>query len=203
MYRYIKLSEKHEQYLQRVSSLCEGWFGPVPDDASPIRVVLSDRVGLSRTWFSNEYLLYVDSECPPDEELVAILGHELYHRFSKSKRGLHRIAWVDETIACATELQVLTAFGFIEQVNRAIEFSLRDCQRMSPVEFRRWNQYAFGLFRGYRPGYHSAAVVLSKGLMDFLPWSTMCALTDHRGWNSWFRLIPLQTRDIVYQLLLG
>lgn len=85
------------------------YFGD-PKDAAIGHVVYRAKTSHCR-YTSQHYVIALANDIVAYEDYCTVISHEMYHRLTLRKRGLHRDAWIDEMLAFLASKWSLEAAG--------------------------------------------------------------------------------------------
>ncbi len=93
---------------------CVTWFGTPDDELLPYEILRAPMNGCSRHRLVKLYSIYINKNYKFQEQILATLGHEVYHRVTMQKNSLRRIVWVDEMVAFLISDRILMISGLAE-----------------------------------------------------------------------------------------
>jgi len=194
-----------QRFAQQAYDHCVKWFG-LPLDESWSYVLLNGTFdGCARSALLKEYTIVIRRTYVSSEPKKAAIAHEIYHRVTMLRKGLHRAVWIDEMLAFLAVQHILSAQGLLEYA----DFRLKhQCESQSILGLKnvqnvRRKRILLGL-RGvtYPLGFGTAVACLGIELDNLLGWPTLCHLVQCQTWEEWFTILALEIQPQV-KILLG
>jgi hypothetical protein len=184
--------------------MCCRWFGTPSDEVRATVVIASKRNSCSRNPFTGTYYISMRESIVEEDERRQVLAHEIYHRVTTRRKGLHRTPWVDEMIAYLATQRMLVTGGHqelaqqLELAHRLNEFaiSVRDLHSVKRKRFLFGDQA-----QAYPEGFGTAVALLGIELSGLIDWRSICALVKCKTWESWIEQLPSNVRANVVELL--
>jgi len=176
---------------------CINWFGLPCDPEWPLHIYLRSQPCCKAITWARCYIIVLEKDRESWEPVCGTLAHEMYHRVTTRRQGLHKQLWIDEMLAILVQNRLLRDQGFSEYVDFLINWYHNKPKKMSPDVLQKVNlNYFKGILggSGYPEGFDSGVAVLGQELEHLVGWEAVCRLAGCHNWNEWLETIPENLR---------
>lgn len=182
----------------------ESYFGEPSDKHIPYKLI---RGGTSScTLNSGAYYIILASDCKSSNQYHVVISHEMYHRITNSRRGLHQKALIDEMLGFLSSkwfleshdredyVQFLTNWYLEPQgeINISRAFRVKRGRLFSMIV---WN-------RNYRRLFYKYAVHIAISIEHFLSREEICRMVHESSFDQWLSTLDASVVNEV-RLLFG
>jgi len=146
---------------------------------------------------------FIDKNYKTDEQLHAALMHEMYHRVTLGRDGLHRDTWVDEIIAFLAAHYGLIEFGMTEYASYRLSYLTREQVLLSLEDVKHAKQKSFFEFSSslFPEGYGGRIYRTAQELDLLVGWPQVRRMVDCRNWSDWLAPFSADIREKIILLL--
>lgn len=173
-------------------------FGPPKDASWKFEVVTAPNASMARDPIRRIYILTVREYDAQPEHRLASVAHEVYHRVTSRRKGLHKYLWVDEMLAFLSTHHFLRDYGMNEYTEGYLQECYSQHKRLDIYTIKKVKRRPLflSLFKShYPPKYSSSIAVLATTIETVVGWESMCKLVQCQTWNDWFEVIPERSRE--------
>jgi hypothetical protein len=179
-------------------------FGPPKDPTWKFEIVTAPYAGMARDPFRRMYILTVrEYDARPEQRLASVV-HEVYHRITSRRIGLHKYLWVDEMLAFLSVHHFLCEHGLQNYAEDYLKLCYVQPKRLDidTIKNLRRRPSFLGLLRSqYPPHFTSSIAVLATTMETIVGWTNMCNLVHCRSWREWLAAIPEKRRESVREIV--
>lgn len=180
-------------------------FG-MPKDASwSYEIITAPSASVGRDPFRRMYIVAVRISEQNRERRLASAAHEMYHRVTLLRKGLHRQhLWVDEMLAFLATDKFLRDYGLRAYCDAELKrrYAMPHRLKIETLKGLRRRSNLFGLVRSqYPPDFASTIAVLGKTLEQLVGWENICQLVHCRTWQDWIASLPQQVQPPVREII--
>ena len=196
--------EQLEAFATAAYKQAEEWFGAPPDAKWCYEIFQGHHGACSRIRLFRTYLLSFDSKQTEYPARCGTIAHEMYHRFTMQKTGLHKQVWIDEMLAYQTESMMLAELGQSNYADRLTAWAQKQPKQMDGAALRQVRRKREFLGIGgpvYPEGFGSAVYRFSDALEALVKWEAMRKIVGAQTWETWFATLPPSLVPLVKYIL--
>ena len=182
----------------------EEWFGAPPDPEWPYQAWEGHHGACRRNPIFRTYIISIEPGRVDYSARCSTIAHEMYHRFTMRKAGLHKQVWIDEMLAYQTESMTLLELGQSEYANRLAAWARKEPKPMDGAALRQVRRKREFLGVGgpaYPEGFGSAIYRFSDALEALVNWEAMRQIVGASTWKAWFTTLPPSLIPLVKYIL--
>lgn len=193
----IPTSSVYYKHADEAYNYLIGVFGCPIDHSSKYDLSYSFSPRIVKFNLKSIYFIYLYPEGTDPVKQIASIAHEMYHRVTNSRRtfkyGLHRMVWVDESLAAISTIHCLNEMGYTEYVAKHIENCYKSINILDIISLKKIKRSS--LFMSillqkpshYPVGFGATTTLLGLAMQELVGWESMCRLVDCKTWEDWFQ----------------
>ncbi|HZP81376.1 MAG TPA: hypothetical protein VFB21_07045 [Chthonomonadaceae bacterium] len=204
-----RFDARMHRFAAEAYARCVDWFGPPDDPQRPYQLICSRMMGLQGNhcvynWLLHCYGLFIAHD-ERFEEICSSIGHEMSHRVTMCRPGLHKQPWINETLAHLVSAWFLHEQGYADYVRTLEAFYVKQPGQVDITQFKT-TQKRRGILVGlrneqYPPEFAQWTWRLAMALSILLPSQYLCRLVGAASLNAWVEALPSEYHPPVCHLL--
>ena len=185
--RFVK-DERLLELAEVSYELCTTWFGIPSDHAQTYYLLYSSQNRCIPPWFTiGPYVISLKSGYA-EAQNASVIAHEMYHRVTIKRPGIHRTWWVDEMIAYTLERHAVPELGYPDYARTMHNYLLESpghsdartikeiiAKGILPDMDRKATEFQLGC----------SIVSLGAQLEALVGWSNVCKIVGCPNWKEW------------------
>jgi hypothetical protein len=191
------------QFAEIALRRCCEWFGTPRDVHRRLEIVYGyNNQCLNRLWYP-AYVIVIDARCPSPLDVKYLIAHEIYHRATMRSGGLRSYAWVDELLAIATGLKIMSLQGDTDYTAAKLA-ACRSLPQLPLTDVKAYRRpWILGLWRSTSDDASMTATlaVLGSELIKLVGWPAICGLPRSPSWPVWLKSIDDSAQPKAVELL--
>jgi len=200
---HVKDEKLHE--LARFSyQLCTEWFGVPPDHVRGYKLIYDVRNRCILPPFVKASYLIALKKGYAEPQYASIIAHEMYHRVTMPRPGIHRIRWVDEMIAYGVERHAVPELGYADYAEYMHKSFLERPDNLNVHIIKEF--YMKGAPSGMdieacKLQLDISGIALGVQLEALVGWKEICKIVGCLTWEDWLTNLVPEIREKVVALL--
>lgn len=198
----------NEDKLTELSELayadCVRWYGPPTDFDNKYDIFFAPYSACVYSGLMRRYLIQIQSSDVP-VEIMRSVGHEIYHRVTSKRVGLHKQVWASEMLAFLSEQWFLEERSLGRQA-QSLEETLFAFEDRVPIIQVRQAVRKTGLISKlrrdfYPPNFSQHIARLACALCAIVGRDGMTRMVGAHDLTSWIDALPISRRAPVRRIL--
>jgi hypothetical protein len=191
-----------EDIARRAYDFCREWLGDPIDSHCPYMLIRGHSSACAYSFFDKAYMILISVRRMSLEERSGTIAHEMFHRFTQRRPGIHKQLWISEMLAALFSQWFLEHEGMDEYAAVVLETAV---SQEGPVGVERLRRHRRPLIRfvpnPYPPGYASDILCLGSAMEAAVGRKILCRLVGAPSLEGWLAALPETAQALVNVIL--
>lgn len=194
-------------YAAEAYRYCTALYGMPADPKSPYDLTRGVGAHSSCCYALGRYTVCLSPEIKTLERQCAAIAHEMYHRVTMRRNGLHRQPWLDEMLAFLTSVWFLREHGFSSYADAYLAYAINPIGEIDisglrafrrPPWYRRLKDLGD---TGYPEGFGTGVCRLAVALGHTIDANDLCRIARATTLAGWIASLPEEKQYSVCRVL--
>lgn len=184
---------------------CGIWFVPPLDPERQYEIMAWHYSACHYSWFLGDYTITISRRNSTVQEVCRSVGHEMFHRMTMRRPGLHQEMWVSEMLAFLASQWFLNEQGYGSYADYLHSYYIAQTEPVdiSYLKRARRTRNPIRILTGqlYTPGIATQIPRLALALWELVNWKNVAQMVGASRLETWVQYLPETLHASVCRIL--